>query len=340
MRGCLGGLRWGRGGPPRLVDRLALSGARVPVRVVHPHGVTFVNAGVHAQAGLFRGPPQERAQLGEIALVSVELVVDDVELVVGPEIADLLIDVVRCDRCHTNTLDTKTPVLVWRRKNTPDYQCFLEANCSQAVRPSSRPRIRDYSGAVGEACALEGKPSWRLPRTCDEPLIHALWHSWEMVEFSGERSGRDVRRILEALPDWFGEQDSIDGYVSDAENTHYESALAMDSGKVVGVSLVRRHFPQAAELHLIAVDPSVRGQGIGRLLVERIATGLAADGCVLLSVHTVGPSYDSPHYAQTREFYYRVGFTPLEEHDGLDWAGPTLILVRPLVSHGRTANVS
>jgi ribosomal protein S18 acetylase RimI-like enzyme len=147
------------------------------------------------------------------------------------------------------------------------------------------------------------------------------------------RSAEDVRRILEALPDWFGDPEAIDNYVSAAGDTDYESSLATDdAGSVLGVALTRRHFPEAAELHLIAVHPSDRGKGIGRSLVDEVASGLAADGCILLSVHTVGPSFQNEPYAQTRGFYRQAGFTSVEEHVGLDWSGPTLILVRPLPS--------
>ena len=82
---------------------------------------------------------------------------------------------------------------------------------------------------------------------------------------------------------------------------------------------------------MIAVDPASRGRGIGRALVDRIADDLVEDGCVMMSVHTVGPSFDSEPYAQTRSFYKSVGLVPLEEHNALDWAGATLILVRPLI---------
>lgn len=149
----------------------------------------------------------------------------------------------------------------------------------------------------------------------------------------------DVRRILEALPDWFGDPDAIDNYVAASEDRVYGSFLAIKNGTVVGVALTRRHFLEAVELHLIAVQPSARGEGAGRLLVEQIVAELAADGCTLLSVHTVGPSFDNEPYAQTRGFYSPLGFLPLEEHHGLDWPGPTLIMVRHL-SGVRTASVS
>jgi ribosomal protein S18 acetylase RimI-like enzyme len=139
-----------------------------------------------------------------------------------------------------------------------------------------------------------------------------------------------TRRILESLPAWFGNPEAIDNYEIAAASEDFTSVLAIASDETIGVALVRRHFPEAAELHLIAVSPDTRGQGIGRALADRIATDLAEDGCVLLSVHTVGPSFDSQPYAQTRGFYHAMGFVPLEEHRGIDWAGPTLILVRDL----------
>lgn len=71
--------------------------------------------------------------------------------------------------------------------------------------------------------------------------------------------------------------------------------------------------------------------GLGcRQLVERAAFDLVSTGAQLFSVHTVGPSFADAGYAQTRDYYRSLGFIPLEEHPGLDWTGPTLILVQPL----------
>lgn len=120
------------------------------------------------------------------------------------------------------------------------------------------------------------------------------------IELVEHRSAKDVRRTLEALPEWFGDVDAIDNYVAAAENDDYGSLLAVAPDGVIGAALTRRHFREAAELHLIAVHPEARGTGVGRLLVERIASRLAVDGCTLLSVHTVGPSFENEPYAQTR----------------------------------------
>ncbi len=150
------------------------------------------------------------------------------------------------------------------------------------------------------------------------------------IDLMYRRDPSSVRSILKSLPNWFGEPDAIDTYQQDAGSEMFQSLLAVDSGRTVGVALLRRHFPEAAELHLIAVAPDVRGRGVGRALVERIAADLTDDECRLLSVHTVGPSFDSEPYADTRQFYKATGFYPLEEHHGLNWPGPSLILARAL----------
>ena len=155
------------------------------------------------------------------------------------------------------------------------------------------------------------------------------------LEIVQKQDPTSVRRILESLPDWFGDPDAIDNYVSAAGDIEFVSRVAVDSGNVIGVSLTRRHFRESAELHLIAVDPTARGRGIGRALVDQVAADLREAGCMLLSVHTVGASFDNEPYAHTRAFYQATGFSPLEEHNNLDWAGPTLILVRQLNTTAR-----
>ncbi|UFU07778.1 GNAT family N-acetyltransferase [Ruania halotolerans] len=158
-----------------------------------------------------------------------------------------------------------------------------------------------------------------------------------MIAVVTDRDPEATRVILESLPDWFADSEAIDNYVADAVSDQFVSLIAVttESGSActVGVAQIERHFPESAELHLIAVSPGVRGKGVGRALVERAAADLAGDGCVMLTVHTVGPSFDHEPYAQTRAFYRALGFLPVEEHENLDWPGPTVIMVRPL--HGQ-----
>lgn len=119
-------------------------------------------------------------------------------------------------------------------------------------------------------------------------------------------------------------------YVTAAgEKTSY---LAHAAGRVVGVALVDRHFPETVEIHLIAVAANHHGGGVGTALVSAIETDAVADGARLLEVKTVGPSYEDQGYAATRAFYAARGFLSLEELADLDWDGPTLVMVKPLAT--------
>lgn len=102
----------------------------------------------------------------------------------------------------------------------------------------------------------------------------------------------------------------------------------------MGVLLVDRHFPESAEIHLVAVEPGQHGTGVGTALLAALEQDLAADAVRMLQVKTVGPSFEDEGYAATRAFYAARGFVPLQELDRLDWDGPTLVLVKPLTPLG------
>lgn len=138
-----------------------------------------------------------------------------------------------------------------------------------------------------------------------------------------------TERILRSLPSWFGIEEAVTDYVEQA--AVLDSFVAEDAaGDVVGVALVQRHFPESAELALIAVHADHRGAGHGRRLVEAGETALRSEGCRFLEVHTVGPSYEDAGYADTRAFYRALGFAPVHEFTGLDWDGPTLVVMKAL----------
>jgi ribosomal protein S18 acetylase RimI-like enzyme len=140
----------------------------------------------------------------------------------------------------------------------------------------------------------------------------------------------DVERLLRALPEWFGIERSLREYVEDARSLP-TYVVRDDGGTVVGILLVKRHFPTAAEVHLMAVDPAWHRQGVGRALVAAAEADLAADGVRILQVKTLGESRPNEHYDRTRRFYLALGFQPLEEFVDLwDEGNPCLLLVKPL----------
>lgn len=140
-----------------------------------------------------------------------------------------------------------------------------------------------------------------------------------------------VGSLLRSLPAWFGIEAAILGYVTAA--ARLTTYMARDADTVpVGVLLVERHFPVAAEVHLMAVDPDHHRAGIGRALLRAAETDLAADGVRLVQVKALGPSRADPNYARTRLFYEACGFQPLEEIHGLWGDNPCLIMVKTLAT--------
>jgi len=136
--------------------------------------------------------------------------------------------------------------------------------------------------------------------------------------------------LLARLPSWFGVPEANADYTASA--TRLPGLVAEVDGKPVGVLLHRRHFPESAEIHLLAVDPSLHRHGIGGALVAAVENRLRADGCLLLQVKTLGAAHPDEGYARTRAFYRAIGFHPLEETTDL-WPGtPCLVLAKPLTT--------
>ena len=158
---------------------------------------------------------------------------------------------------------------------------------------------------------------------------------------SGEQDPDTVDRLLRLLPDWFGIESANAHYVAKARDlpTYLawptpNSPAPDTAGHPVGVLLVARHFPESAEIYLMAVEPALHRRGIGQALVEALEADLLAEGVELLQVKTLGPSLPDANYQRTRRFYARMGFRPLEEIPDL-WPGnPCLIMVKVLRSPG------
>jgi ribosomal protein S18 acetylase RimI-like enzyme len=153
---------------------------------------------------------------------------------------------------------------------------------------------------------------------------------------SGEQDPGAVQRLLGLLPGWFGIEASNAAYVESARQLPTYRAWPGDQpgrGEPAGVLLARRHFPQSAEIHLLAVDPALHRRGVGRALVRALEADLAANGVEYLQVKTLGPSNPDAGYELTRLFYLSLGFRPLEELHGLwDPGNPCLIMVKALPS--------
>jgi amino-acid N-acetyltransferase len=117
----------------------------------------------------------------------------------------------------------------------------------------------------------------RRARTPDVPAIHDLI----------ELYARD--RILLAKERVQLYEDVQDFWVADAD------------GRVVGCGAVHPLWEDIAEIRTVAVDPSVRGQGVGRLIIERLIATVRDLGIARVFVLTF-----------EREFFTSFGFREIQ----------------------------
>jgi ribosomal protein S18 acetylase RimI-like enzyme len=135
--------------------------------------------------------------------------------------------------------------------------------------------------------------------------------------------------VLRSLPAWFGIEEALVRYAR--ESVVLPTFATLGESGINGFLTLREHFPVAWEVHCIAIHADARGQGLGCLLLQHAQDWLRAREVQLLQVKTIAMTKKSAAYDQTRAFYDRMGFMPLEIFPDL-WAphNPCLQLVKCL----------
>src|ERR1039458_4631167 len=153
------------------------------------------------------------------------------------------------------------------------------------------------------------------------------------IRDQGVGAGETCRRILRALPTWFGIPTSVEDYVATADRS--PTVIASLGNEEVGILTLVRHSRYAAEVYVMAVLPEFHRQGIGRALLGYAESLLAVDGVEFLQVKTLAPSKTDDGYARTRAFYLAYGFRPLEEFRNLwDVENPALQMIKVIPNVG------
>ena len=96
---------------------------------------------------------------------------------------------------------------------------------------------------------------------------------------------RITRRILEALPDWFGIPEAREEYIAGSADKRYFAAF--DGDRPLGFICLRETGKDTAELYVLGVLKQFHRQGIGRELFKKTAEAAAREGYSFLQVKTV-----------------------------------------------------
>ncbi len=133
------------------------------------------------------------------------------------------------------------------------------------------------------------------------------------IEITGPTvcASAECEQVMRSLPAWFGVEHALRQYARDT--TRLPTFVAHDAAsQVTGFITLHHHFIHAWEIHCIAVHARRRRQGLGRALLRHAERWAVDRGAVLMQVKTIADSHPSVEYEQTRQFYRRCGYMPLE----------------------------
>jgi GNAT superfamily N-acetyltransferase len=92
----------------------------------------------------------------------------------------------------------------------------------------------------------------------------------------------EVEAVLRTLPAWFGIEDALRMYAADSATR--PTFAAQLGGEIIGFVTLTRHFPQAWEVHCMAVAAARRHQGIGSRLLRHAEQYVRTEGGRFLQV--------------------------------------------------------
>lgn len=139
-----------------------------------------------------------------------------------------------------------------------------------------------------------------------------------------------VRRILEELPEWFGNQQAVEEYAETVKELPLWAALD-ENGQDLGFFAGKIRYGQTGEIVVCGVRPAYHRAGLGKALYTAAEEYFRQNGCRYMLVKTLSDTVDFAPYDQTRRFYQGVGFTPLITLTEMwDEENPCLLMLKSL----------
>ena len=137
-----------------------------------------------------------------------------------------------------------------------------------------------------------------------------------------------ARKVLEALTDWFGIEESSEEYIKGSVGWTF--FVAKEEDEAVGFLCLKETGKATVELAVMGVLKEHHRSGVGRQLVERAKETARAKGYEFMQVKTVKMGvYED--YDRTNLFYQSCGFKEFEVFPLLwDEANPCQIYVMSL----------
>lgn len=134
------------------------------------------------------------------------------------------------------------------------------------------------------------------------------------------------KNVIEKLPEWFDEQGRRD-YVSGVEASEVWGCFIDE--KPVGFISIKSNNEFTSEIYVFGVLQEYHRNGVGSRLLEAACKKLKNDKVKLLIVKTLDESADYEPYNQTRNFYQKHDFIPIDVYKKI-WSeeNPCLLMTK------------
>jgi ribosomal protein S18 acetylase RimI-like enzyme len=138
------------------------------------------------------------------------------------------------------------------------------------------------------------------------------------------------RAVIASLPEWFGYEGALESTARAAATER--GFVALNGQQVVGFVTTTPQFEETLEITYLAIDARWRGRGIGSRLVTAVGSLAESMGATSIVLLTLGPSAESPHYAETIAFYRSIGFSRTKELHPHEWGDAPALVMTAMVS--------
>lgn len=136
-------------------------------------------------------------------------------------------------------------------------------------------------------------------------------------------------KIMNALPKWFNPPDDIDK--KSIMHMEYPFFTVYDEDTPIGFLALKIHNEYTAEIFNMGILENHHRNGTGSELVNYVQKYCIDKGFTFLTVKTLDSSAIYEPYNQTRNFYRKLGFIPLEVFTTYwDEKNPCLFLAKHL----------
>lgn len=139
-----------------------------------------------------------------------------------------------------------------------------------------------------------------------------------------------TQKVLEGLPEWFGNEEALQGYIADVAPLKFWAAMVADD-QCVGFFAVKTHYGHTGDIYVCGVEEAYHRRGIGKALYRLAEDYFIQNGYKYVIVETLSDIDPNEPYRRTREFYKGIGFDSLITLPEL-WGeeNPCLMMIKTL----------